>query len=97
MDYVEIELRDEELQESYMLKLSSTDVIKAKNDKVIVVQYSVIIQFSSKINKIRLIQRFCIKRKNLAESKESCSCSILPYAVWLGQTLHYYCLDNSVY
>jgi len=43
MDYVEIELRDEELQESYMLKLSSTDVIKAKNDKVIVVQYSVII------------------------------------------------------
>jgi len=95
MDYVEIELRDEELQESYMLKLSSTDVIKAKNDKVIVVQYSVIIQFSSKINKIRLVQHFCIKRKNLAESKESCS--ILPYAVWLGQTLHYYCLDNSVY
>ncbi|KYN13730.1 hypothetical protein ALC57_14069, partial [Trachymyrmex cornetzi] len=30
--------------------------------------------------------RFCIKRKNLAEFKESCSCFILPYAVWLGQT-----------
>lgn len=52
-----MELRDEELQESYMLKLNPTDVIKAKNDKIMVVQYFVIIQFSSKINKIRLVQR----------------------------------------